>query len=125
MVAAIADLIAVLEAITGLTVTTQLQPAGSSGFTLAIGHGELSTEYMFGAEKHHQALVLVLTAKGTSNQPATVYAMNKTIKDAIEADRRRGGNAQTTIVGEWSTDDDQGREGLTQSLSVEIQTYES
>ncbi len=122
---AIANLISTLEGIAGLTVSTQSVPAGSSSFSLAINHGAHETEYLFGAKKQKQQLVLALTTKGTSNEPATVYTMNQTIKDSIEADRRRGGNAQTTIVEEWETVDDTGREGLEQTLIVEIQTYES
>ena len=125
MVNAIADLYSVLGTISGLVVQTQLKTAGSSGFTLSVVNGALENEYLIGAQKQIQQLELVLETKGTSNDPATVYAMNRSIKDAIELDRRRGGYAETTIVGDWTPAQDDGREGLIQSLPVEIQVYES
>lgn len=122
---AIANLITVIQSITGLSYNDQAQDAGSSPFTASLATGQLETDYFFGKNKLRQTLILLLQSKGTENSPADVYTMNKAIKDAIESDRRRGGNAQTTVAGDWESGDDEGREGLTQTLTVEIHVYEN
>lgn len=125
MQSAIADLETVLKAISGLSIVPVGNAPSSAPFALSIGVGTLETEYFFGANKLKQQLELTLTTKGTKNNPTDVYSMTKLIKDTIELDRRRGGTAQTTIVGDWEVSEDTGREGLEQTLTVEIQVYEN
>jgi hypothetical protein len=117
---AIDDLVSTVNSLAG--VVPENQEPGNVDFHLTVTLGEQSNEYHFGATKNIQQVVLRLSALGiiTNNETA---AKCKSISDAIVADRRRGGNAQTTVIGPWTKEEDEGREGVVFESIVEIHAY--
>lgn len=121
---AIADLIATLKAVDGLHVVEELQAKNRNKFTLSVTQGERETFQQFGAKRVTQFLVLELQVKAP--RPGDISDKLSLIDSAITADRRRSGNAQSTLNTEpWTIADDQGREGVQIATTVGIIVYES
>lgn len=104
------------------TVVEENEEPSSVDFHLTVTIGEQENEYRFGATKNIQQVILQLSALGkiTNNE---IAAKCKSISDALVVDRRRGGNAQTTVIGPWTKEEDGGREGIVFETIVEIHTY--
>lgn len=106
------------------TVISENQEHGNVDYQLTIMLDEQSNEYYHGATKNIQHILLELSAMG--NIPiAEIAAKCKSISDALAVDRRRGGNAQTTVIGPWVKNEDEGREGIVLESTIEVHTYGS
>lgn len=119
---AIADIVTTLESI--VSVTEENQEPGNLDYHLAVTIGNQEIEYYFGAKRIKQEISLLLSASGTVTNKA-IALQCKAISDALVLDRRRGGNAQTTIAGRWEKNEDEGREGRVFESTIEVHVYES
>ena len=117
---AIDNLVAAINSLA--TVVEENQEPSSVDFHLKVMLGEQDNQYHFGATKNRQQIILELTANGVITNNDIADKCNA-ISTALVADRRRGGNAQTTVIGPWTKLEDEGREGVVFQSIAEIHTY--
>ncbi len=120
---AIADLTTTVAAISNLHVVGELLHKSRHQYELSISMAERNVVTQFGRQRVTQHVNLELT----SIKPDTgnISSMMATIDNAVIADRRRGGQAQSTTNAEpWSVLDDTGRQGVVMGTTVGIIVYE-
>ena len=85
----------------------------------------VETEYNFGSVKMYHTLSVRLYCSATSTDPATVQDRCRKINEALAGDRKRGGNAQTTITADWDEETYEGRSLVVMVSEPQIQTIET
>jgi len=121
---AIKDISRTLGQLQWLKTLAENQEPGTADYTIAIGMGQSETMHHYGARKVKQRLVLTLIVKRKQPQ-GVISTYLDTLTETLIADRRRTGNAQTTIVGPWLLQADQGREGAVFTSEIEVHYYAS
>lgn len=123
--AAFTDLVETLDALDWLTVKTEPATSGARGYTIEVTGGTFLVERNFGCKTVNSGYVLTLVHNG-QKEPSDLNYRLSLIDDAIVTDRRRGGNAQTTIFDEagWAVVDDEGRSNFAIQTNLEIHIHE-
>jgi hypothetical protein len=100
--------------------------SGSRKCTMTITQGGQTQTELYGKTRTKQMLELTLTVK-IAVDPGTMADLTKEIDKEIIADRRRSGNAQTTILSEagWEPVESEGKSIMAITRGVEIHVYDS
>jgi hypothetical protein len=117
---AIDNLKTTLAGITGVAFVPENRAPGNAAYTLSLAVEGLQQTHHFGAVRKIQNATVTMFVKGTSFDISAIAAKQDDILTAIITDRRRGGQAQTTIPGVWAKSEDTGREGVALELPLEI-----
>lgn len=106
-------------------VVFETQDKGSKNL-VSIVPDSVEEEYRFGEVKRFYNYQMRLYLSGPdSRKPATVLSRCSDINDAIIIDRKRGGNALTTIPGDWSEETNDGRNLVVMLSEAQIQLIEN
>jgi hypothetical protein len=124
--AAIADM---RESIAGISwagdVVLEEREKGSNNLVTITPAG-MEEEFRFGEVKRdYQIEVKVYFAGLKEIDPSTVHQRCRDINNAILIDRKRGGNALTTITDAWGVEENEGRNSIVMVSEPIIQTLES
>lgn len=120
---AIRSLDASLNTLEGVRSTLSNDPPGGNGTFINIrpaGTEEIPT---FGTKKVFSSLSLVTSFQG-KNATSSMATIKNNIANRLREDPRRGQNAQETVIGLWEPEEDTGRDGVTEILTVIIRTEE-
>ena len=121
---ALEDLINSVKSVENLHVVDEKLEPGARDFTLAFGLGPKSAKRNFGADRVTYMVAMEFTAR--KHDLVAIAVKLDEIEDSITDDPRRGGNAQTSFVGEeWIPEEELDREGVTFSNFVGVVIYES
>jgi len=122
---AIDDLIATLRGIEWLRVLRPGEEPGRGYSVIVAPVGRRAVRH-FGAANVVHEIELRLTLTGRVNADDVPVRLGE-IEDALLADRRRDGNAQTTVFPEegGAVEDEDGKHHLTLTTIVEVHTHES
>lgn len=98
---------------------------GSRNMTMQIAYGPQTHETRFGKTKVFQNIELKLAIK-IKMPPGQLSEITKAIDDEIIKDRRRNGQAQTTILGEegWVPGEAEGKSATVITREIEVHVYE-
>ena len=107
----------------GVIVSTEVidQPNKSM---LVVSVGALIEEFGFGQVKRTQSLALTLSVVKSKETATEVSSLCRIINDIAHNDRRRSGNAQTTMMTEWTLSEDDGRTIVTLTSTADIRSTE-
>ena len=119
------DLITTLKALSWLSVYEEKNQGGGRKWSLEVFRGTTAIDHAIGCRKISNGYSLTLNTNGTT-APADLSERINAIDAAITNDRRRGGNAQSTIMTPdgWTPDEDEGREAFSISTSLIILLHE-
>lgn len=118
---AYSDLIATLKDIPWLNVYEEVGKSGARGYSLEVYRGTTTFAQKIGCQTNLYGYGLTLKTSGTTD-PADLAEKVGIINNRIIHDRRRGGNAQSTVMAEegWTPDEEEGREAFSISTTLEI-----
>ena len=121
---AIDNLVTALGTLTWLKVIEDKQEPGAGSYTLQVMAGDSLTTHNFGNRKIMQHVALSLFVKASTDVGGISEKLDL-INEKIIADRRRGNYAQTTLISDWTVEENEGREGLSMIMDAEVHVYES
>jgi hypothetical protein len=122
LTAAIADLATSIRSLDWKPlVKLEVQDKGSKRL-VTIVPGSVEVEERFGDSKYTHTLNVRAYFSATDTDPATVHERCRQINQCMCIDRRRGGNALTTITGDWTEEENDGRSLIIMASEPQIQT---
>lgn len=121
---AIRSLNASLNTLEGVRSTLEKESPGGKGTYINVRPGGTEEIPTFGPTKVFTSLLLetAFQGKNATNNMATIKSI---ITNRLREDPRRGQNAQETIIGPWEPQDDIGRDGVVETLTVIIRTEDA
>lgn len=119
------DLITSLDALDWLNVYTEKGKSGGRKWSLEVVAGTSRFVPKIGCRTKFNGYTLTLKTTAQT-APDDLAEKLGVIDDIITNDRRRGGNAQSTIADEagWTPEEDEGRESFSITTNIEIQFNE-
>jgi len=123
--AAYKDLIDSLNALPWLSVYTERGKSGARKWSIEVVAGTSRFVPKIGCRTKYNGYTLTLKSTAQT-APDDLSEKLGVIDDIITNDRRRGGNAQSTITDDagWTPDEDEGRESFSITTNIEIQFNE-
>jgi hypothetical protein len=106
------------------TVRLEQSDKGAANLVTIVPAG-VSEEFRFGEVKRTYTLAVQLFVSGKDTTPATVQKRCQEINSCLGLDRKRGGNALTTIVAPWTDEEVDGRNQIIMASEPQIQLIES
>jgi hypothetical protein len=117
------DAVKTLKQLKWLKVETETGTNGAKNYTLILtSPSDTETEQNFSPHLNISSAYDMELIVSKEANPALIEENKRNITRQLLSDKRRGNNAQTTIVGNWTKDTDEGREEIifTNTLTIRV-----